>query len=417
MNKNKTSDKVKRLRVYSIIVFAFMLVLVLMPRQSAGMPEIENKLLITTMGIDKTANGYCVSAVVVMPQETHGGSVSKIEADAEGSSISEALEQISIKMGKPLELGLCGLVIVGDTFGEESIKPHLSYLLASGKIIPGAFLVAATDGMEAKKAIELANKLSDATSNVLSKLIEYNAVGSNLPVVSMLRFLSETNRKGESSFMPCLEIGEGDAEQGSEKGGSGEDGGGESSGGSSSGTGSGNKSEIKSLGKIAVYKAGVRTAIADEEITRGYTWSDRKSTLGLITLDDLTVGDVGCGEIHCQMLAKKYSIETSLDGAPHATVKVKTKLALEERSKLGELVREGKVTEREIETALRSGFEEKIKSEIFAAVEFMRNGGNDAFGFEDDIYRKHYRDYAAYEQKENILSDIKVDFEVKIAIE
>ena len=80
MNKNKTSDKVKRLRIYSIIVFAFMLVLVLMPRKSAGMPEIENKLLITTMGIDKTANGYCVSAVVVMPQETHGGSVSKIEA-------------------------------------------------------------------------------------------------------------------------------------------------------------------------------------------------------------------------------------------------------------------------------------------------------------------------------------------------
>lgn len=304
MNKNKTSDKVKRLRVYSIIVFAFMLVLVLMPRKSAGMPEIENKLLITTMGIDKTANGYCVSAVVVMPQETHGGSVSKIEADAEGSSISEALEQISIKMGKPLELGLCGLVIVGDTFGEESIKPHLSYLLASGKIIPGAFLVAATDGMEAKKAIELANKLSDATSNVLSKLIEYNAVGSNLPVVSMLRFLSETNRKGESSFMPCLEIGEGDAEQGSEKGGSGEDGGGESSGGSSSGTGSGNKSEIKSLGKIAVYKAGVRTAIADEEITRGYTWSDKKSTLGLITLDGFMLGDTDYGEIHCQMLAK-----------------------------------------------------------------------------------------------------------------
>lgn len=96
-----------------------------------------------------------------------------------------------------------------------------------------------------------------------------------MPVVSMLRFLSETNRKGESSFMPCLEIGEGDEKQGSEKGGSGTDGGGESSGGSSSGTGSGNKSEIKSLGKIAVYKAGVRTAIADEEITRGYTWSDK----------------------------------------------------------------------------------------------------------------------------------------------
>ena len=187
MDKTKTSGKVKKLRIYSVLAFAFMLVLVLMPRQSSGMPEIENKLLITTIGIDKTTDGYSVSAVVVMPQENHGGSVSKIEADAEGKSLSEALEQMSIKMGKPLELGLCGLVIVGDTFGKEAITPHLSYLLSSGKIIPGAFLVASTDGKSAKKAIELANKLSDATSNVLSKLIEYNAVESNLPVVRWVK--------------------------------------------------------------------------------------------------------------------------------------------------------------------------------------------------------------------------------------
>ena len=415
MQKNKTSDKVKRLRIYSIIAFAFMLVLVIMPRNSAGMPEIENKLLITTMGLDKTESGYTVSAVVVMPQENHGGAVSKIEAEAEGNSVSDALENISIKMGKPLELGLCGLVIIGDTFGSESIKPHLSYLLASGKIIPGAFLVAATNGMSANKAIELANKLSDAASNVLSKLIEYNALGSNLPVVSMLRFLGETNRKGESSFMPCLEISEGNQSGG--KNASGSEKSSEKSGESSGDTKSGKDSEIKSLGKIAVYKGGVRVAIADENITRGYTWSDKKSTLGLITLDELKIKDNDYGEIHCQMLAKKYSLETSFDGAPHATIKVKTKLALEERSKLGEVVREGKVTEREIEEALKNGFEEKIKSEISAAVEFMRSGGADAFGFEDDLYRKHYREYAAYDKKEAVLGDITVDCDVSIAIE
>ena len=411
MQKNKTSDKVKRLRIYSIIAFAFMLVLVIMPRNSAGMPEIENKLLITTMGLDKTPGGYTVSAVVVMPQENHGGAVSKIEAEAEGNSVSEALENISIKMGKPLELGLCGLVIVGDTFGDESIKPHLSYLLASGKIIPGAFLVAATNGMSANKAIELANKLSDAASNVLSKLIEYNAVGSNLPVVSMLRFLGETNRKGESSFMPCLEISEGD--KSGEKSADGSEKSGESSGSS----GSDKDSEIKSLGKIAVYKGGVRVAIADENVTRGYTWSDKKSTLGLITLDNLKIKNVDYGEIHCQMLTKKYSVETSLYGAPHATIKIKAKLALEERSKLGEVVREGKVTEREVEEALKNGFEEKIKSEISTAVEFMRSGGADTFGFEDDLYRKHYREYAAYDKKAAVLDDITVDCEVSIAIE
>lgn len=409
----KIAKKVVRLRVYAVLVAALVVALVLMPKQTSGMPEIENKLLITTLGIDRTADGYSASAVVVMPQDARGGTVSKIEADSRGDSLADALERMSVKMGKPLELGLCGLVIIGDDFGSESVTPQLGYLLSSGKIIPGAYLVSATGGKTAKEVIELANKLSDATSNVLGKLIEYNATSSNVPAVSLLRFLGESNRRGGASFMPCLEIGESENE--AQKGDS--SGGGESSGGSGSDTGTGKKSEIKSLGRIAFFRDGVKITEASEEITRGYTWSDGRSTLGLVTLKDFTVGGENCGDVYCRLLDKKYALKTEIKGSPKATMDVKVKLALEERSRLGELIRKNATTEKEIDERLREEVERKITGEILAAVEYTRSIGCDAFGFEDDAYRTAYRDYASHENAERIFQEIQPRVRVKITVE
>ena len=117
------------------------------------------------------------------------------------------------------------------------------------------------------------------------------------------------------------------------------------------------------------------------------------------------------------MLAKKYSIKTEIATGPEVTVNVKVKLALEERSKLGDLVRKGMATEREIEDALRSGFSKEIENEIIAATEFMKSIGCDAFGFEDDMYRRCFHNYSAYESKDTVLSDLKLKCNIKIAIE
>ena len=146
------------------------------------MPEIETKLLLTVLGLDKTENGYRVTATAVMPAESQNGATTRTDVESEEVSVSAALEKLSLKMGKRLELGLCGVVVVGDTFGDESPLPHLKYLLSSGKIIPGAYLIFA-DGMPAKKAIEMTNALSEASSNGLSTLVEHNAL-KLVPVVN-----------------------------------------------------------------------------------------------------------------------------------------------------------------------------------------------------------------------------------------
>jgi hypothetical protein len=143
--QKQMKSRVVRLRIYAVIVAVFTLVLAFLPKKTGGLPEIENKLLITVIGIDKKNDGYYLSATAVMPQEGQDGAVKRLTIGAKGDSVSNALEEIMIKMGKPLELGLCGLVIIGNTMDDESVIQHLNYLMSSGKIIPGAHLLYSPD--------------------------------------------------------------------------------------------------------------------------------------------------------------------------------------------------------------------------------------------------------------------------------
>ena len=125
MDARNPKNKERLLRIYRILIALFAVVLVLLPRSVTSLPEIETKLLLTVLGLDKTENGYRVTATAVMPAESQNGATMRTDVESEEVSVSAALEKLSLKMGKRLELGLCGVVVVGDTFGDESLLPHL----------------------------------------------------------------------------------------------------------------------------------------------------------------------------------------------------------------------------------------------------------------------------------------------------
>ena len=57
MDARNPKNKERLLRIYKILIALFVVVLVLLPRSVTSMPEIETKLLLTVLGLDKTENG------------------------------------------------------------------------------------------------------------------------------------------------------------------------------------------------------------------------------------------------------------------------------------------------------------------------------------------------------------------------
>ncbi len=411
MDLRTPKSKTKLLKIYKLMILFFVLVLILSPKSVTNRPEIETKLLLTSIGLDKVEDQYRVSATAVMPQESQNGSTMRLNVGVEADSVSAAFEKLSLKMGKKLELGLCGLIVIGDTFGDESILPHLNYLMASGKIIPGAYLVLSL-GKSAKETIEMSNMLSEASSNGLSKLIEHNALDTNMPSITLLKFLSETGSVTKSSYIPCIEIGKKDSGSNQEKlsdGGSDE--------GQSSGSGADKKgeTEIKSLSKIAFYRDGRQIKFLDDEQTRGFTWSDKTSTQGLVSLENLKVQDIEVGQIFCQLRSKKFKIKTGIDNrVPQTKMSVEVLLELEDRYKLSDLFKYYGISEEEINQNIKNQFAVKIENELVSVINVMKECDCDAMGLTTNLYKFHYNDYNNYPDKENILSAMQVDYDIKV---
>ena len=405
MDLRTPKNKTKLLKIYKLMILFFILVLILSPKSVTNRPEIETKLLLTSIGLDKVEDQYRVSATAVMPQESQNGSTMRLNVGV------EAFEKLSLKMGKKLELGLCGLIVIGDTFGDESILPHLNYLMASGKIIPGAYLVL-SPGKSAKETIEMSNMLSEASSNGLSKLIEHNALDTNMQSITLLKFLSETGSVTKSSYIPCIEIGKKDSGSDQEKpsdGGSDE--------GQSSGSGEDKKgeTEIKSLSKIAFYRDGRQIKFLDDEQTRGFTWSNKTSTQGLVSLENLKVQDIDVGQIFCQLRSKKFKIKTGIDnGVPQTKMSVEVLLELEDRYKLSDLFKYYGISEEEINQNIKNQFAVKIENELVSVINVMKECDCDAMGLTTNLYKFHYNDYNNYPDKENILSAMQVDYDIKV---
>ena len=408
--------KSKLLNIYKILALAFVIMLLALPKAVLRTPEIEAKLLITTLGVDREQEKIIASGTAVMPSEAHDGSTMRLSVYAEGESLSEALERLSIKMGKKLELGLCGLVVVGNTLEKESVLPYLEYLLSSGKIIPGAYLVYSPD-RTAKEAIEMTNSLSEATSNGISKLIEHNANLTNVTAVTLHKFLSNSHGPSKASFMPCLRVREkqsSSSTSGGSQGSGGSSQGGSSQGGSG-GSSQGGETEIECLKKISLFDNGLRVAEMDDEQTRGFTWTDKKSTRGLVTLDNLVVESREVGEIYCQLLDKEYKLKTKIkDGKVQAIIVIDALLAFEDRYKISNLFRYDKISEGAIDEALREQYATSIKNELKLALSKMKESNCDVIGVKENLYRHHGKDYKDKNLSQVDFSSIPVDIKVKV---
>ena len=381
-----------------------------MPKSITHMPEIETKLLLTTIGIDSTEDGYILSATAVMPKESHDGATMRLSVNGDGASISEALDVLSAKMGKQLELGLCGLVIVGNTFLGKDIMPHLEYLLSSGKVIPGAHLCYAPN-KSAKETIELSNMLSEATSNGLSKLIEHNQATTNMPAVTLHKFLSQTHGVSKCSYMPCLSLSEKKDELPKTN-----SSGGEQNPNPSSGSGSGKESQIDDMEKIMIFKDGYTQVELDTAETRGYTWMDNDSTKGLITVNDFTVKGNNVGNIYCQILDKKYTLRTEIEKDEiKAKIKVKAMLGFEDRHKLSNLFKSKEVSEKELNFELFSQVAKKIEEQIKSVVDVMQRSNLDAIGLEDNVYRYSHKAYKRHDKKGEIIKHAKIEYDIDVS--
>ncbi|MDR0426045.1 MAG: hypothetical protein LBH24_02625 [Clostridiales bacterium] len=439
--KKPLHKKVKLIRLYKTLAVVLMLLLLFMPNSIARDVEIETKLLLTVLGIDRTDDGYEVSGLAVLPEETQNSNIVKLMVRGEGLSIRKALDDISSKMGKTLELSLCGSVVWGDNFKEDGIIGAGEYLLSSGFFSPGVYLLQANK-LNARDILAKSIELNDATITRMSKLVEHNQTGLNVPTTTLLKFIEETQGVSRASYMPAIEIaankpsgGGGQAESGASQsaaagGGtetkSAESGGGSSgsgncgggcSGSGNSGGGGGETTGVLSMENVFLFKGGRKIKLLTKEETRGLAWTDERSNKGHYVIENFIYDGVNMKIFNLRLTDKKCRLETKIEnGVPKAALRVRLHMMYEDKYKLHMLWSEYGHTQEELNKAVERALQKSITAEIKSAVDEMQGCNCDAFQFTPNMYQFHTKAYRAVKDKLRLFADTAVEYDVKVSL-
>lgn len=405
--------KPKRLLLYKIIAVLFAAFLFLMPDNINAMPDMDMRVLVTTLGLDEAAGQIQTVAQIIVPVAGGGSTGNNQVADGKGKSVSEALNNLSLGLGRKAELGQCGMVIIGNKIAaSDNLLDALTYLMSSGIVSPGASLVYC-DGQEVNEFMQNANELGEKTGAGLNNFIMYSKEGTHVSTLTLLEFLSNLSAESAATYIPCVTIEQGQQKEGG--GGKEPSSDGEQSSGGEQGSGAQGgaqpKAKIRSADTVGVFKDGKLVTVLAGYQTRGITWVDRNSKDGLVHLDSFDFNGEDYGAVPAQLKHKRLQTKVHFEnGLPVFTFRLKAYLQLEDKhildSKPG--------NKKDIQAALADAFANKIMNEIDKSVEASKLLGADYLQLKTQFHRMRLKELRQYEQRDDadFLSDVTVRYDI-----
>ena len=263
-----------------------------------GLVDIQKTAVILAAGIDRTQEGYELTAQISVPKggESAGGTAS-VELTGRGETVADCLMQMYANSGWVPKFDFCSLVLLGEETARAGAMPALNYFLHN-EYMSDDCAVAACEG-RAGELLQKKSAIDDTPSLAIAKLFSGATEKSGATVKNTLReFAVSTLGKAESSFMPYIRAfpdGEGESPGGSAEGSSGNAGSGGGSEESSSGdAGSGDAGSgadqreapvLFRAEETALFLRGRMTGLHSAEETFAYNLLMGHVSAGILTVE------------------------------------------------------------------------------------------------------------------------------------
>ena len=368
-----------------------------------GLVDIQKTAIILAAGIDRTDEGYFLTAQVSVPKggETQGGTAS-VELSGEGETVADCLVSMYADSGWVPKFDFCSLVLLGEETAKSGAMPALNYFLHNEYMSDNCAVAVAAG--TAAEMLKKTSAIDDTPSLAISKLFSGAAEKSGATVRNTLRtFAVETLGVSQSSFMPYIRTLPQESSGGS--GGSSGDSTGSSGSSSEGGSGStGERSVLFRAEETALFSEGKMTGLLSPEETVAYNLLMGKVKAGILTVE-------GENETPVSLSIKrdKGSVSLSQDAVPRAKLEIELKVLVSDRAEKDFLA--GTETNAATDTDERRA-EELIASHTAALWEEVKASGCDLFLLSRDLWRSDPKRHAAL--KELFPSGLEADISVTV---
>lgn len=383
-----------------LAIVLFIALIFFVPSSLSKQPQIQNKLLVTALGLDETENGIKVSCVAVMPTGKPDSSVTSLVVGHEGATIGECVSAISSVYGKDAELGLCGFVLIGESV-KGDVTDHLGYLLSSARISPGTYL-AVTDGTEAEKVLSLAAREHPSTAGILSSIVDYNSKSGNITTKTLLEFIAGRHSPSALSVLPCVRLDDVKTKKAEEEE---KEKSGESVG----------EMPVRDLTFSRVFVKGKRAFDLNGDETVALNLTSRNLTTGLTFLEETEINGVKTERTVSRFYSTSCGKKVYYDeDVPKVKMNIDVKLELTDHRPTLKFAKEKGIDEHDAVRALIPKYAEKLKRDLEALVDKSKAENADIFLVSDDFYRFCTAKYNIDAKKSDFLSRVEYDFDVKV---
>ncbi len=411
------------------IFYAFLLLLIIFfPVAIYLDAEVERKAVVTAMGIDKTENGIEVSALIVVPNKN--GSTESVQlVSEEEKDIASAVNKISLSLGKVLGLAHCEAIVFGEEIMKENLALQMDFFIRSNNMATNAAIVNCdTTAKDLLGAIATNNNdLALSLRNLINFNDEYLFTSKTDIETFYKKYFSESN----GTFVPIISIEQSDQESSSLGGGSsggstgssGQSQSGESTsaggsgGGSSGGSSSSSKKKVKSEGRTAILRKGVKIREISKEEIAGYNFLSKETKKSNLTIEGVTDENFVNAKINFEVVRKSVSTKVKFDGdQPYYDVEIKLTFKLDSAESEDYSAKMQDSTKQYLTPEVREKLTESIKGKINKVFEEMRANKTDTLEIARDFDRFHNKKWKKFlstlEDKENFLDAL--DFRVSL---
>lgn len=366
-----------------------------------GLVDIQKTAVILAAAIDKSEDGFSVTAQIAVPKggDRSTGGTSSVDIEAEGVTVSDCVTQIFSKTGWVPKLVFCNLLLLGEEAAKDDVISEFNYFLRNDYMNDSCFL-AVCEG-KAKELLSSKSALDDTSSFAIVKLFSDAAEKSGKVMPNTLKnFAVGYYGVSKSSYMPFVRAS---AQEGAAHGQS------SSPTASSSGSGGSDSSSADEEEKIyiaeetAIFSEGRMVALLPPEQTLAFSLLKGHMESGTFTAKD--------GEKPVTLSVRQNKGQVSLDmkNAPKAelSVSVMVRLCCRGTTAPVEDISSDEVKPEILETA-----KEFLEEHINALWNTVKESGCDLFNLKRSLYRSSVKKYA--EWKDFLLTTVSPEIKAKV---
>ncbi len=374
----------------------------------------KTEAIVTMMSIDKIDETVKIAVTVITP--TQDKQTNYQVYSSEGETLSVAVENMSLEIGKEMGFAQCEIVAIGQNLSEKGVMKALDYMTRTKRVGTNSILI--TFSGDVVEFTQATSDLSQEKSLNLGQIINFDRrfILSNQSNIE--NFYKDYYSDTSIGIMPKIKLETKETDNSIEVASSNNSSDSSSGQQSSTSQGQNEKKYIVNDGSMTVYKKGKKFLDVSAEEMKKINLFANKSHQGTIIVNKVDDKIYNNTDVSVRILDKKLKIKTKFENdIPIFSVNIELKVFVEEvldKDPTNNMLRR---TRDFLTPALIDKLKEKTTQEIYEIIDYCKDNQVDLLGVYKTFNAKNYKEFKNYINKvgvEDFLSQVKFETNVKI---